>query len=323
MAASVLRSARVISMLTIVSRIAGLVRDMAFSYRFGTGSEMSAFSLAFQIPNLFRRLFGEGALSAAAIPVLTQTLHRDSQEEMNVVVGRLVGLLLAVLTALCVIAEIVIAVLYLIYQSRMDTALALELSSVLMPFMIFICAGALLGGIENVYGRFALPAFMPTVINLVQIAAALGAPYLLPDNTHGQLVFQCVSVLVGGALTLWLQWWGVRRCGVNFKLSLDWRHSAIRRIGKTMLPMVIGLGAVQVNIFMDSMTSRTSPASTVAPGSQRTSTMLPVIGATMRLSPNSSWRAARAAVCGLQRSTSKSNACRPMVATAPPRRRSR
>lgn len=253
MAASVLRSARVISMLTIVSRIAGLVRDMAFSYRFGTGSEMSAFSLAFQIPNLFRRLFGEGALSAAAIPVLTQTLHRDSQEEMNVVVGRLVGLLLAVLTALCVIAEIVIAVLYLIYQSRTDTALALELSSVLMPFMIFICAGALLGGIENVYGRFALPAFMPTVINLVQIAAALGAPYLLPDNTHGQLVFQCVSVLVGGALTLWLQWWGVRRCGVNFKLSLDWRHSAIRRIGKTMLPMVIGLGAVQVNIFMDSM----------------------------------------------------------------------
>ena len=253
MATSVLRSARVISILTIVSRIAGLVRDMAFSYRFGTGSEMSAFSLAFQIPNLFRRLFGEGALSAAAIPVLTETLHRNSQEEMNKVVGRLIGLLLAILTTLCVVAEIVIAGLYYFYQSRTDTALALELSSVLMPFMIFICAGAVLGGIENVYDRFSLPASMPTVINLVQIVAALGAPYVLPGNIHGQLILQCVSVLVGGALTLWLQWWGVWRCGVHFKLSFDWRHPAIRRIGITMLPMVIGLGAVQVNIFMDSM----------------------------------------------------------------------
>ena len=72
-------------------------------------------------------------------------------------------------------------------------------------------------------------------------------------NRRGQLFLQCVSVLVGGALTLWLQWWGVWRCGVHFKLSFDWRHPAIRRIGVTMLPMVIGLGAVQVNIFMDSM----------------------------------------------------------------------
>ena len=101
---------------------------------------MSAFALAFQIPNLFRRLFGEGALSAAAIPVLTESLHRDGQSEMDVVVGRLIGLLLAVLMTLCVIAEVVICGLYVVYQSWADTALAIELSAVLMPFMVFICA---------------------------------------------------------------------------------------------------------------------------------------------------------------------------------------
>jgi len=253
MAASVLRSARVISSLTIVSRIAGMVRDMVFSDRFGTGSEMSAFALAFQIPNLFRRLFGEGALSAAAIPVLTESLHRDGQSEMDVVVGRLIGLLLAVLMTLCVIAEVVICGLYVVYQSWADTALAIELSAVLMPFMVFICAGALLGGIENVYGRFGLPASMPLVINLVQIAAAIMAPYLLPGSLRGQLFFQCGSVLVGGAVQLWLQWWGVRRCGVHLKLSIDWRHPAIKRIALTMIPTAIGLGVVGFNVFMDSM----------------------------------------------------------------------
>ncbi len=253
MAASVLRHARVISILTIVSRIAGLARDMAFSYCYGTTSEMSAFALAFQIPNLFRRLFGEGALSAAAIPVLTESLHREGQSEMAVVVGRLIGLLLAVLITLCVFAEIVIAGLYVYYQSQTDTALALELSAVLMPFMIFICTGALLGGIENVYGRFALPASMPTVINIVQIAAALTAPHILPGNIRAQLYLQCGSVLIGGLLQLWLQWWGVWRCGVHFRLSLDWRHPAIRRIGLTMIPMTVGLGVVQLNVLMDSM----------------------------------------------------------------------
>ncbi|HSW44584.1 MAG TPA: murein biosynthesis integral membrane protein MurJ [Phycisphaerae bacterium] len=248
-----MRSARVISVLTIVSRIAGLARDMVFSYRFGTGSEMSAFTLAFQIPNLFRRLFGEGALSAASIPVLTETLRREGASEMNAVVGRLIGLLMAVLIVLCVVAELVVAGLYLLYQSRSDTALALELSAVLMPFMILICTSAILGGIENVHGRFALPASMPTVINLVQIGAALAAPYVLPGNVRGQLFMQCGSVLVGGGLTLWLQWRAVRRCGVDFRLRIDWRHPVIRRIGLTMIPMVVGLGAVQVNVFMDSM----------------------------------------------------------------------
>ncbi len=160
------------------------------------------------------------------------------------------GLLLAVLTTLCVVAEIVIAVLYLIYRSETDTALAIELSSVLMPFMIFICAGALLGGIENVYGRFALPAFMPTVINLVQIAAAMLAPYLLPGNIHAQLLLQCGAVLVGGVLTLWFQWWGVWRCGVSFRLSLDWRHPAIRRIGEPQpFRTWIAGGELDVNVF--------------------------------------------------------------------------
>jgi len=253
MSSSILRSARVISILTLASRVAGLVRDMAFSYTFGVGSVQSAFALAFQIPNLFRRLFGEGALSAAAIPVLTETLHHRDGSEMNQVVGRLVGLLLAILTTLCILAEIVVAGIYLYYRTDANSALTLELTALMMPFMVMICIGAILGGIENVFGQFALPASMPIVINLFQIAAALAAPYLLPGDARDQIFIAAASVLVGGAAQVWLQWRAVWRCGVHFHLSLDWRHSAIRRIAVTMIPMVVGLGVVQVNVLADSL----------------------------------------------------------------------
>jgi len=150
---SVLKSARLISVLTLASRVLGLLRDTAFSYAFGVGTVQSAFQLAFQIPNLFRKLLGEGALSAASIPVLTETLHRQDRAAMDAVAGRLMGLLLVVLTGLCVIGEIIAVTLFVYFRNDGYWSLSMGLLCLMMPYMILVCLSANLGGMQNVFGR--------------------------------------------------------------------------------------------------------------------------------------------------------------------------
>lgn len=253
MSLSVLRAARLISILTLTSRGLGLVRDMTFSFVFGVGSVQSAFALGFQIPNLFRMLFGEGAISAASIPVLTERLHHEGPPAMAVVAGRLVGLLLMVLTGLCAIAEVVVLILYWRYGDDPNSALTLTLTGIMLPFVVMICPVAILGGIQNIFGRFALPAAMPILTNVVLIITAFGARLVIPGGPRKHIIVISLAVLVAGLLQVALQWWGVRRCGLRIKLSIEWRDPAIQRILRTMLPMILGLGVVQINTLADSL----------------------------------------------------------------------
>jgi len=250
---SVFRSARVIAILTLASRVLGLVRDIAFSSAFGVGSIQSAFQLAFQIPNLFRRLFGEGALSAASIPVLTEKLHLQGRPAMDAVAGRLVGLLAVVLIALCLMAEIAVAVFYYVYGSDDFWALTLALTAIMLPYMVQVCLVAILGGIQNVFGRFALPAAMPIIMNVFLIVTVRAAPHVIPGGARGAVFALAASVLVVGSVQLALQWHAVRKAGLTLQLSLDHRDPAIRRIKTTMLPMIAGLGTVQLNTFADGL----------------------------------------------------------------------
>lgn len=226
---------------------------MVFSYAFGVGNVQSAFALAFQIPNLFRRLFGEGALSAASIPVLTETLTRQGQAAMDNVAGRLMGLLMATLLGICLLAEVIVGGLYLAYGADPNTALTLGLTGLMMPYVVLVCCVATLGGMLNIFGRFALPAGMPILMNVFLITAALAAPHVVPGGPRWEIVLVGASVLVAGFVQLVVQWQSVRRRGLRLKLSLDARDPAIRRIGRTMLPMIAGLGAVQLNTFADAL----------------------------------------------------------------------
>jgi len=261
-----IRSARLISALTLVSRVLGLFRDMACSYAFGLSGVFSSFAVAFQVPNLFRRLFGEGALSAASIPVMTETLTRDGKEAVDALTGRLIGVLIAVLVAVCIAAEVVVAGLFLYYRSTSDTALTLTLTAMLLPYLVFICLVAILGGVQNVFGRFALPAMMPMILNIFMISAALGAKWLVPGGLHREIVVLACAVLVAGMVQLVLQWYAVRRCGLRLRLSLDARDAGIRRIGITMLPMMAGLGAVQINVLFDALIAWWFVAERMVPG---------------------------------------------------------
>mgnify|MGYP005861556159 FL=1 len=138
-------SARIISLITLVSRILGLGRDMLCAYVFGTSQEMSAFTIGFQVPNLFRRLFGEGALSASSIPVLTDKLHQGGTEAVDRLSGRLMGVLLVVLVGVTVIGEVLLLTVGVRYVHTSRGWLTLCLTAVMLPYVVPVCASAILG----------------------------------------------------------------------------------------------------------------------------------------------------------------------------------
>ncbi|HOA75238.1 MAG TPA: murein biosynthesis integral membrane protein MurJ, partial [Phycisphaerae bacterium] len=248
MSVKVFRSARLISVLTLVSRVLGLGRDMACSYAFGVGAIMSAWTIAFQIPNLFRRLFGEGALTAASVPVFTERYTREGVEGLDDLAGRVVGLLAVLLGGISVVADLVMLLIVWCCPLDETAGLILRLTIITLPFSALICVTALLGSLQNVMGRFAPAAAAPIVLNVFMIAGALGGSRLEPRA--GIVVLAVAVVLAGIAQVVWLAW-GLRRAGLRLRLRIDWHNPYVRRIAITMLPMTAGLGAVQLNALLD------------------------------------------------------------------------
>lgn len=253
MSVSVLKSARIISALTLVSRIFGLGRDMLFAYVFGAGWVMSAFTVGFQIPNLFRRLFGEGALSASSIPVLTEQLHRGGCGAVDRLSGKVMALLLVVLVALTMVGELVVLALWTLVEPTDRNLLTLSLTAVMLPYMIFICASAILGGIQNIFGQFAIPAANPILLNVFEIIAMLVTVQLFAKDLVPQAYILAVVVLFTGVVQFGWQWTALRRTGLRLRLAIDTSDACVRTIARTMIPMTIGLSAIQINAFLDSL----------------------------------------------------------------------
>jgi putative peptidoglycan lipid II flippase len=178
------------AILTFVSRVGGLAREAVLSRVFGAGAVMDAFNFAFLIPNLFRRLFGEGALSAAFVPVYTR-LHRDDPETARRLATLTVGALVALLGALTLAAE---GVLALCLRGAGDGGLELRLTMIMLPYMPMICAVAILGAMLQVHGRFGPTAASPILLNVCEVAAAVSAPLVLRDD-HARITLVAVSVL--------------------------------------------------------------------------------------------------------------------------------
>lgn len=251
MSTRILRSARLISVLTLASRVLGLARDMACSWAFGAGPIFSAFTIAFQIPNLFRRLFGEGALTAASVPVLTERLTREGKESLDDLAGRLIGLLVFILGGICLVGDLVLMGLIWRFGYDYNSALILHLTIITLPFAILICITALLGSVQNVLGLFGPPAAVSIILNVFMIGGAIVGDRL--DDGAGVTVLAVAVVLSGFVQAAWL--WSIlrRKCGLRLRLHVDWRDQHVRHIALTMLPMIAGLGAVQLSALLDSL----------------------------------------------------------------------
>ena len=242
-----------VSALTMVSRITGLLRDAVFAAVFGMGAVSDAFFLGFLIPNLFRRLFGEGALSASFIPVYSSLVRRDRLTARRLA-SMCLALMLVVLGALTLIGEGILAWLASSAGRSPDTALAIRLAMIMLPYMPMICIVAIVGSILQVHGRFGPPAAVPIVLNVTLIS---GVVLVTRQFQNEQVLRQCIvpiaaCVLVAGFLQLLWQFSAlldVERLTVN----ITGVRSEMSRVLRAMVPMLIGLSVFQVNALLDSL----------------------------------------------------------------------
>jgi putative peptidoglycan lipid II flippase len=254
---------RQIALLTMVSRILGFARDTAYAIVFGVGPILDAWLMAFKIPNLGRRLFGEGAASAAVIPVYSQQL-RDNPVQAASLTRTVITVLFLILSGLVLVGEVVILLLYLFWSDRLETKLVFSLVAVTLPYMIIICLVAVIAGFLNVHKHFATPALAPIVMNLCIIGGAILAAktfrgdgsrqvYSFKQPEVRQIFFVAWAVIVAGTLELTVQLPPYFKRGLSLRPAWDIHSEPFRRIMRLMLPMVFGLAVTQVNTLTDDL----------------------------------------------------------------------
>ncbi len=240
--------ARIIAALTAVSRVLGLVREAAYSYFFGIDPIFSSFRVAFMVPNLARRLFGEGAMASAFVPVFTEVLERDGRERARELAGSAFTLLGAILLGLMLLIQIGVGTAYLVEASP-----TLSLTLIMMPYMVLICLAGFAGGMLNALGRFTVPAAAPTLLNVALIATLGVGGFALKLDTTSLIFIVAVAVVVAGVAQFGSQVLEMKRAACMPKLNLRWRDPDLKRILLLLLPMVIGLSAMQLNVLADNL----------------------------------------------------------------------
>ncbi|MDR3112373.1 MAG: murein biosynthesis integral membrane protein MurJ [Elusimicrobiota bacterium] len=241
---------------TLLSRILGYIRDMLVANFFGAGVFADAFYAAFRIPNLFRRIFGEGAFSAAFIPVFTEYIHTKGKSEtqnfLNVVFSALV-LVLVIASVLGIFFSpfLVKAIAWGFANNPEKMQLTVELTKLMFPFICFICLAAFLSAVLNVLHSFFLSAFAPSALSISEIFYMLSvAPFLIEQN---QIKGLAVSVIFGGFLHLLVQYPKLRFFGFHLKFKFNFNHPALKKVFFLMVPSVLGLSVDQINSFIDTI----------------------------------------------------------------------
>jgi putative peptidoglycan lipid II flippase len=258
---SLLATVGKISSATGLSRILGLVRDQLQSYFFGAGMVTDAYVTAFRIPNLLRDLFAEGALSSAFVPTFTAEREHRGAESAWRLANRLIVALGVVLGALTLIiafgAPWIIRLYAPGFEDPAKLELAVTMTRILAPFLLFIALAAVAMGVLNTCGRFFLPSLAPASFN---VAAILGMILLVPMlprfGLHPGLAL-AIGAIVGGALQFLVQVPAMRAEGFRFRPSFSFRDPGLRRIGTLMVPATIGLAATQLNILVDNILAST------------------------------------------------------------------
>lgn len=250
------RSAGLVSVAVMCSRVLGLVREQVMASLFGAGLDYDAFVVAFRIPNLLRDLFAEGALSSAFVAVFTDYDSTRGQEATwrlanNVLAG--VGLIVSALTLAGMFFSgplvSLIAPDFALVPAKAE--LTRWLTVIMFPFLIFVSMAALVMGILNSKGRFFIPSLSSTFFNLGSIVGGVGMAWLLPRFGVAAIVGMAIGTLIGGFLQLACQLPALWRTGFRWQPHLDWSDPGLRRVFWLMVPAIIGLGATQINIFVN------------------------------------------------------------------------
>ncbi len=245
------RATGIMALATGLSRVAGLLRDMVVAAVFGAGYAADAFFVAFTIPNLLRRFFAEGSLTAAFVPTFAEVHHRDGVEASREVFRICWTLLVMVLAAVTILGVLASPwVVQLIGYGFGDVPGKLELTDLLnrimFPYIFFVSLVALLAGVLNVHGHFLSPSLSPVFLNLAMIAAALWLAPLFSTP----IVALAVGVLIGGVVQLIMQLPVLYRYNYDLKFDFRFRHPSVRRVSRLMIPGIVGVAIYQINVVV-------------------------------------------------------------------------
>lgn len=266
---SVARSAGIVSIAVMFSRIMGLVREQVFAYYFGAGFLNDAYQVAFRIPNVLRDLFAEGALSAAFVKVFTDYQINKTEKEA----WRLAAL---VMNALAVVLS-VITIIGIIFSDKFvnliadgftpeKAALATTLTQIMFPFILFVALAAVAMGVLNTKGIFGVPASASTVFNIVSIVLGLAFAYwlsgggweksidknLVPsERAQWAIIGMAIGTLIGGAAQFLMQIPSLLKVGFRFSAAISFTDEGVKRVMKLMTPAILGTSAVQINVMVN------------------------------------------------------------------------
>ena len=248
----ILKSASIISLVTIVSRVFGYVRDQRISFLLGTTLSADAFVLAYRLPNLFRRLVADGVVTASFIPVFTSYMRESSTEDLWRFGNRLfwtLALVLAIVTVLGVIFSPVVIQSFSSPEDRSSSyAEAISLNRIIFPYLFFAGLTALGMGILNSFHKFALPASTTALQNLSIIIFSIAVVW---HYFNSPAISLAVGVLVGGALQFLILVPQLVRRGMRFDFGLSFSHPGVKSFASLMFPRFFGMGIAQLNFFVD------------------------------------------------------------------------
>jgi len=247
----ILKSASIITLVTIISRILGYVRDQRIVLLLGTSLAADSFVLAYRIPNLFRRLVGEGSMTASVIPVFTTWMREKPQKDVWDFANRLfwtLALVAAGITVLGIVFSPFVVHAFTFSSGSTDWTQAVELNRIIFPYIFFISLAALAMGILNCFHIFGLPAATPVLLNLAIILFSMGVVW---HYFHRPAISLAVGVLVGGALQFLVQVPLLVQKGMKFDFGISFSHPGIQSVARLMVPRFFGIGIGQINFFVD------------------------------------------------------------------------
>lgn len=248
---SLFRSLFTVSGFTFISRVMGLVRDIVFASIFGATAAMDAFSVAFRIPNLFRRFFGEGAFNQAFVPVFSEVRLERSKDELKRFLAEISGSLGLILLLITIVGMIFSQEMVVIFASGFvhdsaKFALTQDLLRLMLPYLFFICMTAMYSSVLNALNKFAIPAAIPVLLNVFLIGGAFMSVFFAePILVLGYAVF------MAGVCQMLILFWAVKRQGLTMMPSINFKSADVKRVMLLMVPALIGSSSSQINILIN------------------------------------------------------------------------
>ncbi|MHB1661280.1 MAG: murein biosynthesis integral membrane protein MurJ [bacterium] len=261
----IVRNLSVVSFFTLISRILGLLRDVCIAYFFGAGMATDAFFVAFRIPNLFRRLFGEGGISASFIPVYSESLSKNHKNDAD-------DLFKTVFTALFFILLFLSATGFLFsfffvavtapgfLNKPLELHFAVLLTKIMFPYIFMIGLAAFLSGVLNVHGSYAPGAIYPIILNILFIISAI----FLRPFFHPGIYALAVGVMAGGGLQLLSQIYYIKKKKISLGFKFSFNNSGVKSVFKLLTPSLLGMAVIQLNLVFDTLLASFLPAGSIS-----------------------------------------------------------